>query len=364
MRHWSLPAALLIALSAPAAIAAPTPKPAATKPKPAVQAPKPAAAVATVNGVAISRAEFDRQLNQTKKRYGSRFGLDFTTERGKQIEQEIRTSLLNHLIERQIILNEAAKRKVVVTPAQVDAKIAELSQSLPPGTDIKQALVAQGMTLKDLQSEVHDGLVIQAVAGAITAGAGAEVTDEEAEAYYNGHLTEYDRPEEVRVRHILVQDKAKAEELLGQLKGGASFEGLAKAHSEDTGSGAEGGDLGFFGKGRMVPEFEEVAFKLKPGELSGLVQTQFGYHILQGVERREARRVPLTEAKEEIKTKLGEERKDAALTTWLAEQKKAAKVTYAPGFDPKAAKPSPKPGAKPSAKPGAKPQAKPSPSRK
>jgi parvulin-like peptidyl-prolyl isomerase len=362
MRHWSLPAALLIVLSAPAAIAAPAPRPAA--PKAAAKAPKPAAPMATVNGVAIARAEFDRQLNQTKKRYGARFGLDFTTERGKQIEQEIRASLIDHLVERQLILNEAAKRKVVVTPAQVDAKIAELSQSLPPGTDIQQALVAQGMTLKDLQSEVHDGLVIQAVAGAITAGAAVEATDEEVEAYYNGHLTEYDRPEEVRVRHILVKDKAKAEELLGQLKGGANFEGLAKSHSEDTGSGAEGGDLGFFGKGRMVPEFEEAAFKLKPGELSGLVQTQFGYHILQGVERREARRVPLAEANDEIKTKLSEERKDAALTTWLAEQKKAAKVTYAPGFDPKTLKPSPKPSAKPSAKPDAKPQAKPSPSRK
>lgn len=355
MRHWSLPAALIFALGAPAAIAAP-------KPKPSVPAPKPAAPMATVNGVAIPRAEFDRQFSQTKKRYGSRFGLDFTTERGKQIEQEIRASLIDHLVERQLILNEAAKRKVTVTPAEVDAKIAELSKSLPPGTDIKQALVAQGMTLKDLQTEVHDGLVIQAVAGAITAG--VAVTDEEAEAYYNGHLTEYDRPEEVRVRHILVQDKAKAEELLTQLKGGANFEALAKEHSEDPGSGAEGGDLGFFGKGRMVPEFEAVAFKLKPGELSGLVQTQFGYHILQGVDHRDARRVPLAEAKEEIKTKLGEERKDAALTAWLADQKKAAKVTYAPGFDPKAAKPSPKPSVKPSAKPGAKPQAKPSPSRK
>jgi parvulin-like peptidyl-prolyl isomerase len=206
---------------------------------------------------------------------------------------------------------------------------------------------------------VHDGLVIQAVAGAITAG--VAVTDEEAEAYYNGHLTEYDRPEEVRVRHILVKDKAKAEELLAQLKGGANFEGLAKQHSEDPGSGAEGGDLGFFGKGRMVPEFEEAAFKLKPGELSGLVQTQFGYHILQGVEHRDARRVPLAEAKDEIKTKLGEERKDAALTAWLAEQKKAAKVTYAPGFDPKAPAPSPKPKATPKAKPT--PKAKSAPKR-
>jgi parvulin-like peptidyl-prolyl isomerase len=111
----------------------------------------------------------------------------------------------------------------------------------------------------------------------------------------------------------------------------------------------------------MVPEFEEAAFKLKPGELSGLVQTQFGYHILQGVEHRDARRVPLAEAKDEIKTKLGEERKDAALTAWLAEQKKAAKVTYAPGFDPKAPAPSPKPKATPKAKPT--PKAKSAPKR-
>jgi parvulin-like peptidyl-prolyl isomerase len=346
MRHWSFPAALVFALGAPAAIAAPAPQLA------------PAVLVATVNGTPIPRSAYDRVLTRLKQRYAERFGIDFDTDHGKAIETEMRASIMAQLVERQLIKNEATRLKLTVSPDQVDAKIAELKKELPEGQPFEEALKEHHMTLEDLRTEVGDGILIQSVADALTQGIGA--TDEQVAAYYQAHQAEYDRPEEVRVRHILVKEKAKAEQLLNQLKQGANFEALAREHSEDPGSKGEGGDLGFFAKGRMVPEFETEAFRLKPGELSGLVQTQFGFHILQGVEHRDARRVPLDEVKTEIKDKLSREARDAKLAAWMDEQKKQAAVVYAPGFDPKpVATPTPKPTVKPTVKPKAKAPAKP-----
>ena len=123
---------------------------------------------------------------------------------------------------------------------------------------------------------------------------------------YNANPERFKVPEQVQIRHILIagQDEAaqvKAEKILADLKGGADFAALAKEHSADPGSSAKGGELGLFAKGRMVPEFDEVAFSLqKPGELSGLVKTQFGYHILQLEARRPAGVRPFEELRDDL----------------------------------------------------------------
>jgi parvulin-like peptidyl-prolyl isomerase len=347
MRHWTpLAAAILIALGAPAAHAAPaTPKPASPKPA----APSSAGFVATVDGVAVTKADFDRTVAMLKRRYQARMGIDFASPAGKDMETELKKRLLESLVERQVILNEAARRKIVVTPAQVDAKIAELKAQTGGDKAFQDALAQEAMTVDDLRHEIQTGLTMQALAEALTSG--LKVSEAEVKAYYDSHSEEFDRPEEVHVRHILVKDKAKAEKLLAQLKGGADFAAVAKEHSEDPGSKEDGGDLGFFGRGRMVQPFEEAAFKLKPGELSGLVETQFGFHILQGLEHRAARRVSLEEARGELETKLKQDARAKAVGEWLSGAKQKAKVVYAPGYAP-------------APTPTLQPTPKPSPSRK
>ena len=138
----------------------------------------------------------------------------------------------------------------------------------------------------------------------------AEISDDvalkQARTVYQAKPERFKVGEQVRVRHILIagvtpESKTKAEELLTQLKAGADFAKLAEEHSSDKGSASRGGDVGLFTKGRMVPEFETAAFSLqKKGDLSGLVQTQFGYHLIQ----LEERHAPMTRPFDEVKNEL------------------------------------------------------------
>jgi peptidyl-prolyl cis-trans isomerase D len=143
-------------------------------------------------------------------------------------------------------------------------------------------------------------------------GGAAPVTNQQVEQYYQGHQKDYQVAEEVQVRHILIKvpDKAdaktdaaakqKAEDLLKQIKGGADFATLAKANSDDPGSKEQGGELGFIQRGVTVPPFEKAAFALQPGQISDVVKTQFGYHILKVEEKHTAHLKPLDEVKAQI----------------------------------------------------------------
>ena len=139
----------------------------------------------------------------------------------------------------------------------------------------------------------------------------APVTDAEIQQYYQQHLSDYQIPEQVKVRHILIavksQDpkadaaaKAKAESILDQLHHGGDFAKLAKEYSDDPGSKSQGGELGWIKHGVTVPEFDQAAFSLQPGQISGLVRTKYGYHIIQTEAKQAAHTRPLDEVKPEI----------------------------------------------------------------
>jgi peptidyl-prolyl cis-trans isomerase C len=131
-----------------------------------------------------------------------------------------------------------------------------------------------------------------------------EITDEQAKAYYDENPTLYSTTQ-IRASHILVKDEATAREIHDQLKADPSkFADVAKEKSTDKTSGQKGGDLGMFGPGRMVPEFERVAFALKAGEISDVVKTQYGYHVIMVTDRKEGERRPFDQVKEQIKATL------------------------------------------------------------
>jgi peptidyl-prolyl cis-trans isomerase D len=164
------------------------------------------------------------------------------------------------------------------------------------------------------------------------------VTDADIQAYYNSHQAQYQVKDQVKARHILIAvpqgadaktaaaAKAKAEDLLKQIKAGADFADLAKKNSDDPGSKASGGELGFLSPGQTVPEFNKAAFSLQPGQISDVIKTQFGYHILQVEEKQTAHTKPLSEVKAEIVPILEQQKFGAAETSYanqlVAEAKK------------------------------------------
>jgi peptidyl-prolyl cis-trans isomerase D len=161
-----------------------------------------------------------------------------------------------------------------------------------------------------------------------------KVTQADLQSYYRDHIDEYRVPEQVDVRHILIKTpppgpdgkvdpaavkaaEAKAEDILKQLKAGANFAELAKKYSQDTASAQQGGDLGWINRGQTVPEFEKAAFALKKGEISGIVQSSYGFHIIQLLDKHEAHLKSLDEVKSEIEPII-QQRKAQALADNLA----------------------------------------------
>src|SRR5258705_10285709 len=136
------------------------------------------------------------------------------------------------------------------------------------------------------------------------------------EKAYNGSIEQYTTPEQVRASHILFKTegkddatvKAKAEEILKQAKAGADFADLAKKNSEDEQSAKNGGDLDYFGRGRMVPEFDQAVFAMQPGQLSDLVKTQYGDHVIKMVDKKNAATRPLAEVRQQLNDQLAYER--------------------------------------------------------
>jgi peptidyl-prolyl cis-trans isomerase C len=131
-----------------------------------------------------------------------------------------------------------------------------------------------------------------------------EISDEQAQKYYDDNPNLYSTTQ-IRASHILVKDEPLAKEILQQVKADPSkFADIAKEKSTDKTSGQKGGDLGMFGQGRMVPDFERTAFALKPGEISDVVKTQYGFHVITVTERKEGERRPFDQVKEQIKATL------------------------------------------------------------
>ncbi|NOZ81115.1 MAG: hypothetical protein GXP63_05575 [DPANN group archaeon] len=230
---------------------------------------------ATVNGKDITKSEILNAYSRLQPRYGAALTLE---------------SVLNQTISRMLLVEEAQRRGVSVSDADVEKAYADLVATLPPGTSMESVLAAQHVSVEDAKKELKDQLFLEGLFKDF-------VSDKDIQAYYDANSDRFKAKEgQIRARHILVDTKEEADAIEKQLAEGSDFAFLASQKSKDTASGARGGDLGFFGDGVMVKNFSDVAFSLKVGEISDPVQTKFGYHIIQ----RESDTVPLEEVKDII----------------------------------------------------------------
>ena len=223
------------------------------------------------------------------------------------------------MIVERLLDEQVEKADIKITDNDVNNQIKEMAaQQSPPMSvqDIQKMVESQGQKFDDVKERIRKGLGYQKVMEASWAGK-ADVNDSDIKKYYTENKSEFETPEQVRASHILIKTDpnitdpnqakakalAKAQELLKQIKGGGDFAELAKKNSACP-SASRGGDLDYFGKGQMVEPFEKAAFALKPGQVSDVVETKFGYHIIKVTDHKDPNTVPFDKAKDDIKKML------------------------------------------------------------
>jgi foldase protein PrsA len=254
--------------------------------------------VAVVNGVEITRDEFLQRLTET-----------------------IGKPLLDQMINEIILQQKAEKEKVEVTSKEIDAKIEEMKKQFPNEQVFKQQLSRGNMTIEMLRHQLKNRLLLEKILSK-----DVTVTDGEIKEYFEANKKAFSTPEVMNASHILVKTKAEANEIVKELKEGADFAKLAKKHSIDPATKDKGGELGFFSREQLVPAIAEEAFSLKTGEISDVVQTSYGYHIIKAGEKKAAQEATLDSVKEKITEILIQVRVWDRAPTWIQGLRQEAQV--------------------------------------
>lgn len=324
----SLLALSSLSVCAPAAYAAEQAAAAAT----AANMSAPAAertVMAKVNAMPIYADEVQRAK---KVMLSAQPNMQIPADRQKDLEKQA----VNQLISAELLYQAGRKLEVKDLEVQVSDKISQSRSRFAKQEDFDKAIKALDMTESELREYTRRDLIIsnfiqQKIASAIT------VSEDESKKFYEQNLDKFKQGDSVRASHILIgveqnataADKQKAREkalkLRNDLAAGADFATLAKDNSTCP-SSQKGGDLGYFGKGQMVQPFEQAAFALKPGEVSDVVETQFGYHIIKVIDSKKASTVDFKEVKPRIEEYLKGQKISAAIAKYIEDARKAATV--------------------------------------
>lgn len=331
--RWSAAIALVIvattasACRKPAAAAAQEKKDTAAAPQPAKPVPETLPdVVARVNGEEVTRKEFEKFIAQMEMNAGGPVPADR--------RNEIYRNALERLVDLKLLSQEVKTRGVKGDEQAVAGEIQSIRGRFPSEEEFNKALAAQDMTPEKLKAEMLTQTGISKMMETATSGT-AEVTDGDVKDFYDKNPDKFTRPEQVRASHILFKTegddaakkkaRASAEAVLKQAKGGKEFAALAKQHSSD-GSAQQGGDLGFFVKEQMVPEFSTVAFAMQPGQISDLVESQFGYHIIKVTERKGPEPIALDEVAPRVKQYLAQQRQQEKAQAFVKQLRDKAKI--------------------------------------
>ena len=284
--------------------------------------------IAVVNGAVITRSVFNRAVNFAKQR---------ALQMGKPIDDaQLEKEVLKQLVGSDLLYQESKKEGIKVDQKAVDERLEQWKKRFPNEEEYKKALSNLNLSLPQMKEDIKRGMTIEKLIVTRFVDK-TTVPENEIKAYYESHSNLFKQPEQVRASHILIKIEPKAnesekEDALKKIREvqekqikGDDFAKLAKKYSQGP-SNAKGGDLGFFKRGQMVPAFEEVAFKLKPGEVSDIVKTRFGYHLIKVVDKKPESTVPYEEIKERIGQYLKQEKVQKEVKQLVDKLRKEAKV--------------------------------------
>lgn len=300
--------------------------------------------IVTVNGATLTEGDIQEQIDAQMNMIKQQVPQEQLEKMMPQIEKmadQMRDKLVDSFITKTVLTQEADRQKIAVSDADLEAKIQEFKEQLPADMTLESALEMSGTTIDKMKEEMRFGMQAEKLIDSQVTYS-EKPTDAEIKDYYEQNRQKFEKAESVHARHILlktaesdnqtVKDKTRSEidSIREKLVGGADFAELAKQHSQCP-SSAKGGDLGTFTRGRMVKPFEEAAFGQKPGEVGPVVETRFGYHIIEVLEHNQPETQTLDQAKEKIVQALVRRNKNEAIQTYLKNLKDKAQITYGTG---------------------------------
>jgi len=278
------------------------------------------AVVARVNGAPVPRAEFQRMLDNPLTRSQLQQEIGVKDPDPKELERLALRKVIHH----RLMLQEAARRRIAVTDAELDQAIAALRRRFEDLESFGKWMKEQGLDDRALFEAIRGDMLAGRVWASLAEG--VRITEEEAQQYYSSHKQDLVTGEEVRLRIIAVKDEAAAEEILASLRKGASFGRLARQRSEGL-RATQGGDTGWVDSRTLPKPLQKAVPLLKPGDVGGPLENGSGEFLLVGLEgRRPIRAKSLAEARPEIERRLLPARQQAAVTKWLTEQEQKSKI--------------------------------------
>jgi peptidyl-prolyl cis-trans isomerase C len=285
--------------------------------------------VARVNGEDVKKSELEMAIRSLEERARSAV----PAEQRDAVYRQV----LDRLIGFHLLVQEAKARKVVAPPWEVDSQIEQIKKQFPSEDAFTQMLQSRGVTAEQLRADTAQTIAVNVMLKAELEPKVA-VTADAGKKFYEENKARFRQDDSVHASHILIRTpenadaaakakaKSQADDLLGQIRKGGDFAGLAKQFSQDPGSAPSGGDLGFFSKGQMVPAFEQAAFSLKPGQTSGVVETPFGYHIIRVSETKAGRDLTYDEVKGQIDEYLKQQIRDQKSQEFVDQLRAKGKV--------------------------------------
>ena len=290
--------------------------------------------VATVNGQNITKQQLQELFNAALQASGAK-----VEDLNAQQQLGGYTQLLQDLIMDKLVAEAASTEKI--SDADVDAELAKIKGQFPDDKAFQDQIAQAGMTPDKLKENIRTGL--QQSRWMKSQVKTPDVTNEQAKTFYESNIKEFEQPETVKASHILFmvdpdapadvvkQKEEAAAKAAERAAAGEDFTKLAKELSEEPGASESGGDIGFFPKDRMVPEFADAAFAQKVGDISKPVKTQFGWHVIKVTDKKAAGTVPFDQVKEQVVSYLKSNNQREAVQTVLNKLKESAKIeTFLP----------------------------------
>lgn len=279
--------------------------------------------VINLNGLINQLFQVDQQFVQ----------LIFQTEAGAELLNEYRKANIDGIIIQKLLEKEVTEQNITISDSRKDEIFNEQldyikSQNQITDEQLLEGLAQQGIESFDVYKELllsqnESILLVSELQNQIIED--VDILDDEVREYYNDNEDQFVMEEQVEASHILVEEKETAEEVLDKLNAGADFAELAVEYSID-GSASQGGILGTFPRGRMVKPFEDAAFSLDAGDLSEIVETDFGYHIIKVTDKQEAGKISFDESKDQIKEALLNQKQVETLNNYIRDLRENADV--------------------------------------